>query len=411
VAGDTLNIAGFALSVEAAATLERIDLTALELGEGRPGRALLIGRGGSVDERLRGRFEQAGVAVTVEPGSDYDELMAPAQAAAVPRVTIARSIEWLTQGAGDADAAPPLRAAGATSSITIAVGDAEIRETLVAYDVAGGRVVAVVTEPAGEDEGVPAPLCLVLPNAGAIRRSGPNRMWTDLARHTAARGLAAARLDVPGIGDAPGDATALIGNEAFYEESLVATQLELLDRLERAGVADRFVPAGLCSSSYWAWRAALRDERVLGAILINLYTFEYSRELVLERDRHRTMEVIRAGMIARLRRKGLPRAELRRAAIALLSALRSRGERGGSIEDAQRGAIAEAFDLLARRGTRILFLFSRRELLLEHRRAAGRAESRRSLVHRYQRGRQPRKRRTSISVKPMIFRSSQSDQF
>jgi pimeloyl-ACP methyl ester carboxylesterase len=369
-AGDVLDVAGFALSAEAAAKLERIDLTALELVEGRPGRVLLIGRGGSVDERLRAHFEDAGVAVTSDPGADYDDLIAPAQAAAVPRATIARSIEWLTEAAGDARDAPPLRAVGATSSITITLASTEVRETLVGYDVPGGRLVAVVTEPVAttptrEGGRGPASLCLVLPNAGAIRRSGPNRMWTELARRTAARGLAAIRFDIPGIGDAPGDATALISDEAYYEQPLVELELELLDRLGRAGVADRFVAAGLCSSSYWGWQAALRDGRVLGAILINLYAFEYSRELVLERDRRRTMEVMRAGMIARLRRKGLPRAELRRAVTALLSALRSPRERGGSIEDAQRGAIAEAFGLLARRGTRVLLVFSRRELLLE----------------------------------------------
>lgn len=364
-AGDVLDIAGFALSAEAARKLEAADLTTQELGDGRPGRVLMIGRGGAVDQRLHDHFEQAGVVVTVEPGADYDELMAPAQAAAVPTATIAGSIDWLTEAAGDLHAAAPLVATGATSTITITVDGAQVRETLVGYDVAAGRVVAVVSEPAGEDERGLAPLCLMLPNAGAIRRSGPNRMWTDLARGAAARGLAAIRLDVPGIGDAPGDAAALIANEAYYEEPLVAIELELLDRLERAGVADRFVPAGLCSSSYWGWRAAVDDERVVGAILINLYAFEYSRELVLERDRRRTVQAMRSGIVARLRRKGLPRAEVRRAITALVSALRGGGERGGSIEEGQRGAIAEAFGLLARRGTRVLFVFSRRELLLE----------------------------------------------
>jgi dienelactone hydrolase len=363
-AGGELDLAGYAISPESAQALERIDLTELELAPPRPARALLIGRGtGEIDARLRSRLEQHRVEVEVDQGADYDQLVAPPQAAAVPRATIERSLSWLEQCAGEPAPAEPLRAAEvASSSITFGPAGSELRETLVSYDTPRGRFAGVLTEPA--EAAAPPPVCIVLPNAGAIRRSGPNRMWTELARRAAATGVAAIRVDAPGLGDAPGDTTALIDNDAHYDEPLIAAELELLERLERAGVSGRFVAVGLCSSSYWGWHAALRDPRVIGAALINLYAFEYSRELVLERDRRRTVEVMRSGLIARLRRKGLPRAELRRALTALLSAVRRRGG-DSSVEDAQRGAIADALDLLARRGTRVLLLFSRGESLLE----------------------------------------------
>ena len=360
-----IDLAGYRISSESVRTLEQIDLTALALDAGRPSRALLIGRGaGEVDQRLRDHLEHAGVAVDVDAGSDYDQLMAHPQAAAVPRATIERSLEWLERTAGTLVPASPLRAATAASSaVTFTVAGRELRETLVACTTPRGRVVGVVTEPAGAD--ARPPLCLVLPNAGAIRRTGPNRMWTELARRAAADGFAALRFDVPGLGDAPGDAAALIDNAAHYEEPLIATELELLDRLERSGVAGRFVPVGLCSSSYWGWHAALRDERAVGAALINLYAFEYSPGLALERDRRRTMQVMRSGLITRLRRKGLPRSELRRALGSLVAAVRGVGSATGSIEDGQRQAIADALDLLASRGTRVLLVFSRDEFLLE----------------------------------------------
>ncbi len=50
-------------------------------------------------------------------------------------------------------------------------------------------------------------------------------------------------------------------------------------------MADRFVLGGLCSGAYRSVRRALVDPRVRGLLLMNLYAFEWSHELVAERGR------------------------------------------------------------------------------------------------------------------------------
>jgi len=55
----------------------------------------------------------------------------------------------------------------------------------------------VLTEPLGSGEGV---LCAILLNAGAVRRIGHHRMWVEVARRWAARGVPTLRLDVVGVG-------------------------------------------------------------------------------------------------------------------------------------------------------------------------------------------------------------------
>ena len=124
----------------------------------------------------------------------------------------------------------------------------------------------------------------MLLNGGALRHTGPNRAWVELARRWAARGVKTVRLDLPGIGDADGDEREHVSSPALYSPEATAATRCMLDQLADRGLADRFVLGGLCSGAYWSLQAALADPRVVGALTINLYSFWWSDALVAERS-------------------------------------------------------------------------------------------------------------------------------
>src|SRR5690606_14803548 len=121
-----------------------------------------------------------------------------------------------------------------------------------------GHLAATITLPDSQ-----AAVGLVVPSAGLLHRVGPHRMHVRLARPAAARGLAAVRFDLPGIGDSlhsPGRGT-------YAAQELQAAQAAM-DLLEQESGASRFVAAGLCSGADLACLAAGHDARVAGLFLM-----------------------------------------------------------------------------------------------------------------------------------------------
>ena len=109
---------------------------------------------------------------------------------------------------------------------------------------------------------------IVLLNAGVIHRVGPNRLSVKLARELAAVGLPALRFDLSGLGDsAPRRSTTSI------DDGIALDIGEAFEFLSRAYGAERFVMVGLCSGGREAFRAAYRESRVAGAVLIDPYAY------------------------------------------------------------------------------------------------------------------------------------------
>ena len=88
-----------------------------------------------------------------------------------------------------------------------------------------------------------------------------------------------------------------VSDESTYESWRIDDVRSVLDQLQAAGIADRFVLGGLCSGANSSLQGALADSRVCGALLINLFLVTWSGELIAER--------IRRAAIA----DGLPNAE------------------------------------------------------------------------------------------------------
>jgi alpha-beta hydrolase superfamily lysophospholipase len=328
---------GHVLPAAAVADLDAIDLATLP--PPKTARALLLDRDGvPVDEGLRAFL--AGGAVTVAPGPGYAALMARPQESVPPGDVMARVAAWLGEAA--APGAPP--PAPCPPVETADVGG--VRERLLGS--------GVLTEPAGP----PAGLTAVLLNAGAIRRTGPNRMWVDIARRWAARGVPTVRADLRAIGDAAGPDRWTGDDGQFYEESYRAEVTALLDDLAARGLPDRFVLLGLCSGAYWSFHVGQDDPRVVGAVLLNPMTFAYDPFAAVLRTSRVLRRFWRASGWRRLLGGDSSFANVvavLRAALSRMTAL----PRGRAV------AVDPGLDRLRERGVRTVLVFSAGEPLRE----------------------------------------------
>jgi alpha-beta hydrolase superfamily lysophospholipase len=121
--------------------------------------------------------------------------------------------------------------------------------------------------PDSRRQGRPA---IVLANAGTVNRSGPHRLYAQMARRWSAVGFDVLRIDLSGIGDSP---TFGAEENLCYPPTGIGDLQDAMTWLAGEKIADRFVIAGLCSGGDLAFQTALRDPRVAGAVILNPRTF------------------------------------------------------------------------------------------------------------------------------------------
>ena len=182
-----------------------------------------------------------------------------------------------------------------------------MRERLVSFG-ATKSLSGILTEPEGGEAGRPAVLLL---NAGSLHRVGPNRLYVTLARRLAAAGLPVLRFDYSSLGESEPRR-----DELSLDQSMLAEGIEAMDFLAGTGVAERFVPMGLCAGAENSQRLAQADARVVGAVLIDGYAYRTRRYHLREVARHLTSTqswrrlFARTGALRRLAaaRRGAPAA-------------------------------------------------------------------------------------------------------
>ena len=352
-----MEVGGFVLSAETVAALERLDVR--ELKPQGLQRALLLGRDGvAVDEQLRSGFEQAGVPVTVGAGDGWEAMVADPEWPQPPLEVFAQVSSWLARAPvpdGDSPAGP---GPPAGRDVVLEVDGAGVVESPLVVELSFGRSFGVLAEPAG---GSGSALCAVFVNAGAVRRIGPNRMWTEAARRWAARGVPTARIDIEGIGDADGDGSRYRDVNEFYVPRLSDQVAHVLDELQARDVARRFVLIGLCSGGYWAFQVAARDERVSAALLVNAGALVWDPELVTRHAAHKLERLRRLAWWKMVLRGKVKLANMRAVVSALaISAARvaSRIARRGPEHGAAGPCVHDALDRLRDGGTRVVMAFS-----------------------------------------------------
>jgi hypothetical protein len=118
----------------------------------------------------------------------------------------------------------------------------------------------ILTEPEAGDQSLPT---LVIVNSGRTHHVGPYRLYVDLSRALAERGIRTMRFDVTNTGDSQ-CAIAAEKNEINDGYDIQ----DALDYLSRDASAAGYVLFGQFSAADQAVAAAMRDRRVIGAILV-----------------------------------------------------------------------------------------------------------------------------------------------
>ncbi len=353
---------GFLVSPETVSDLRALDLGPRPLAAST--RVLVFDRDGlEPDARLKAAIVGAGAELTVELGNGYAAMLTDPAQARPPVEVFERTRAWLLGGESRLRASPPPATAGETESDEMTVDAVRERTFLIAGP--HGRLVGTLAEPI---DGAVAPLTAVFLNAGAIRRSGPHRMWTDAARRWGLKGVASLRLDLEGIGDSDGDSELFSDVAHFHGEQFFAQTRTALDALEEAGLGNRFLLVGLCSGAFWAFHAALDDARVVAALMINPRVLYWDENLEISRELRRMRNVAKPVTWKRAMRGNVSPARwvtatrvLAATPVRLVRKLRDPESETSSIED----RIAAAFDQLRDRGLRARFVFCDGEPLFD----------------------------------------------
>jgi pimeloyl-ACP methyl ester carboxylesterase len=364
---------GFMLSAETIEALRR--LAPDDAAPSALRRALLLDRDGvKVDAGMREAMSAAGVDVTVGGGGGWGEMMSHPERSRLSLGVAAAVETWLDAGDGVGEAASAgrdVRSQAPPSQLDVGAG---VVERPWAADLPFGRAFGILAEPVG------APLggaCAVFLNAGAVRMTGPNRMWTETSRRWAERGVRTLRVDLEGIGEADGDETRFSDVGEFYIPAYEDQVSAVLDALEAEGIASRFFLLGLCAGAYWSFRAALRGSRVSTAVLLNSGALAWHPDLPGEREARKLTRVrgwrwrwwkgLLRGEIGWTRLRRMIRLMLKASRRRLARALRSPGSRPAAADS----EFDSDFDRLQSLGTRVVMAFSGDEPLHEELRADG----------------------------------------
>lgn len=272
---DEEEAAGYPLTAETRRALSKLDLRSC--GEPPP-RALVVSRDDLVggDDSLVTALRARGVDVTADASPGYIGMMRDPHQTAVPDAVFSAITAWLVDAAPETGLAPPaLPPPEAVTTMTSAAG-APVLEHALCFGPEGGQF-AIVTEPTHDTR--KRREAIVVMNAGAVHRIGPNRMWARMARDWAAAGYVVMRFDAPGLGDSrprPGrdeNLTYEVDPVPYIEDALAVL---------RERKKDRFVALGLCSGAFAAFHAALRAQGMSRVVLVNPQTFHWKEGQSLE---------------------------------------------------------------------------------------------------------------------------------
>ncbi|HJV22610.1 MAG TPA: hypothetical protein VJ570_07930 [Holophagaceae bacterium] len=338
---------GFLLSESTVKAFEALDPLVLAPA-GRWARVLLLERDGTMPSPpLVEALRATGARVTVDPAPGLGVLLEDSYQSEL-RPEAARAIRaWCGAGASEGPVAPPSGAPHLRLE-----GDVEERPWVL--QGARGALTGILSFPAGG--ALPGAAWTLFLNAGGIRRSGPNRLWTHGARRLAREGRPALRMDVRDVGDSDGVNVPHGNLEEMYSEASVQDVVAAYDWLlaQGAGAVD---VVGLCSGSFLGIQLAARRQ-VRRALLFNGLAYIWNDEARAEgMTGHIGASLLngrrwRRLLTGRIDARALARAVVTKAWLSLRGIARRALGRGGVDE------VAELFAHVARRGTRIQLVSS-----------------------------------------------------
>jgi alpha-beta hydrolase superfamily lysophospholipase len=337
-----LEAAGFVYTPQTIADLR--SLPVLRSGRAPAPQILQLNRPNAVPDRnLAAWLTASGASVETDVFDDYPLLLRNADLSVYPQNGFGHVVRWLTARRGDVQDNPPAM----TRLTVLRLPEAEEKPIFFSRrpDLFG-----VLCKPYGPARR----LGLVFLNTGSNHHIGTSRMTVTMARHLARLGFASLRLDIGGIGDS--DAPSGSSADPTVDVSTA------LDGLRDRGY-DGFVLIGLCSGAKLALETTLRDDRVVGQILLNLQGYwktpDISKGYVSRRAYFRMARQLSTWK--RVARGGVDIAGITKAIVerSLRAAAHNVAEAWGKIrnQDSVRSTAVAKFRSLAARNTQTRFVF------------------------------------------------------
>lgn len=203
----------------------------------------------------------------------YVEMMQDPHRSSIPSALLDAAAMWLASTASSF----AVSCVNATPLLSQTARLPGLNEQAVWVEADAGRLSGVIGLPTGV--GKPSDAVLLL-NAGATRRTGPSRMYVDLARLLARRGYAVLRLDISGLGDSGARAGA-IENVVYSQTAIDEVACAARYMRDTLGV-ERCQAVGMCSGAYHAFKAAVRGVPLNAVVAINPLTFFWNEGSLLE---------------------------------------------------------------------------------------------------------------------------------
>ena len=129
----------------------------------------------------------------------------------------------------------------------------------------GNRLHGILNQAKGDGPNI------ILFNAGIVHRIGAHRLNVKIARHLASCGFNSLRFDLSGLGDSVAAPVGL-----GFEEQAVMDISQAMDCVTNEVGGDQFIAIGMCSGADNSYRAALKDPRIKGIILLDPYAYDNS---------------------------------------------------------------------------------------------------------------------------------------
>jgi len=353
---DIQDLVGFALTPATRASIGAIDLLALT--DAPAPRVLLIERDDMPpNDGLAAHIAALGATVEQRRLPGYVEMMLDPHRTVIPFAIIEAAVGFaLSPASSPAATLPPMTLALRARGEFDIDGTTIIEEPVRVDDCQWGIATRTASSPRR---------AVLLLNAGAVGRIGPNRLYTMLARRLAARGDLVLRLDLSGIGDsdtrADGVENTVYSAHAVDDVAAAVTWL-------RTTAIDTLAVVGLCSGAYHAVRAAHAGLSIDTVVAINPLTFHYKPGMPLDfaafrvaADAARYQRAMASGSSWRKLLRG--QVDLRR--VAKIVWLRGVGtlarpwrELLRTLHVPLRDDLGSELDGLARRGVRVRFVFA-----------------------------------------------------
>ncbi|MBI3864416.1 MAG: alpha/beta hydrolase [Planctomycetia bacterium] len=290
-----LEAAGFVVTPQTVDDLSNLQATR---NHPRCRRALIVARDDfSEDRRLVDHLSPLGIVTQQIRQPGYAAMMAEPHHTEVPRQAIEAIVNWLRSGSTESSPQDAGCERQELRRAEITLPQQPIRELAMTI---GGQpaLFGILAEPAGK-RSADLPL-IVLLNAGAAYRVGPNRLNVLLARQLAVQGFRCLRLDLAGLGDSVAHG---LDRENDPYNATMFRDIDLVLKHAQTHLGETTaVLMGLCSGAYAAFQSAAQftNSALVESVVINPLTYFWKDGMSIQSPEARDLKAYRYYMHAAL---------------------------------------------------------------------------------------------------------------